>query len=359
MSDIRKVLSYNDVLLVPAFSGLEHLSDCDISVSYDNATLPFVSKAPIFSAPMDTLGSPALLRYLHDAVGLPVTIHRWFDSVEDQIAFYESCSFVSPEMDVFFAVGQIAKWKEWIDKLLEYRVKTGKNFGICVDMAQGFCKQSFFTCEYIKEQEKQINLMGGNVATRSGFAALQDRGIDFIRVGIGGGYSCSTRIAVGQGLPTLTSIEDVSKVKGQSYVIADGGISNGGSVCKSMVFSDGVMCGKIFAGTSLSNGVKLDLNKEITTDMEECVFVSYSGMASAGAASSLRSTKSFISVEGSSGLVSYEGATSAVVSGLIGNLRSSMAYYTGATNWDEFKRRAKLVEVTSMGFSESLPGFSS
>lgn len=342
MNDIRRVLSYNDVLLCPRNSELEHLSDADIKVMY---TVGMHSIYPIINAPMDKVCSVPLINFM-DKNSCATTIHRWFDSPQAQINFFRGCEIeMSPRC--FLAVGNISKWKEWIDVLLEERKKY--LFSFLVDVANGDTESCIRTVEYIRKKmgnDAFGNIIAGNVATKSGFRRLQDAGANFIRVGIGGGSICSTRINTGFGIPTLTSVMDCASVKDSAFIIADGGIESSGDICKAMVAgADMVMIGKMLAATSLSNGEKLDVDGHR--------FVRYSGMASKEANEKLKSKKSIVSIEGVSGLIPYTGKTEEVFKNIIGNLQSSVAYYAGCRNWKEFKRSVKMVEITQQGWEES------
>jgi IMP dehydrogenase len=165
---------------------------------------------------------------------------------------------------------------------------------------------------------------------------------------------CSTRIATGFGMPTLTSIFDCAKVKETAYLVADGGIESPGDICKAMAAgADMCMIGKLLASTDLSNADKLDKDGKLTCNENEYKFVTYSGMASKEAIQKLNSKKSVVSIEGVSGCIPYTGKSEEVVNNIIGNIQSSMSYYAGCRNWDEFRRKVKFVEITQQGWEES------
>jgi len=363
MNDIRRVLSYNDVLLVPRNSNLDHLTDADISYKYGSDFLPancesFIVKAPIINSPMDKVCSVKMIKCLSHEFNLPVTIDRCFANVNEQIQFYEDCEFKEEQQPtVFLAVGIVAKWRKWIERLLEYKNANRYNFGFVVDVANGDTKASIETIKFISKNSPNwvtTNIMAGNVATRSGYARLQDAGANFIRVGIGGGSICTTRTNTGFGLPTLTSVFDCAKVKDTAYLIADGGIETPGDICKAIAAgADMCMLGKMLASTSLSNGDKLDEAGDLTENPKEIRWVSYSGMASKEASSKLKSEKTAISIEGESGQIPYTGETKEIVNNIIGNLQSAVSYYAGCRNWEEFRKKVKFVEITNQGWEES------
>lgn len=354
MSDIRRVLSYNDVLLAPRNSELEHVSDADITYSYNKIGSSFRS-IPLINAPMDTVCSPEFLRCLHDDFNMPVTIHRWFDHAGYQLNFYTKCAFQKSDRNIFMAVGTVSKWKRWIDTLIQNRREPSRNFGILVDIANGDTRASEETVRYIRENDPDVNLMAGNVAKKNGFERLQDAGANFIRVGIGGGSICATRTATGFGMPTLTSVMDCAKNKRGAYLVADGGIEYAGDIAKAIAAgADMVMAGKLFAGTDLSGGEKYNNKFEIEPDPEEWKWVKYSGMASKEAISKLKSKRSVVSIEGVSGLVPYIGKTSEVIEGILGNLQTAVSYYAGCKDWEYFRSKVKFMEITTQGWGESI-----
>jgi IMP dehydrogenase len=199
---------------------------------------------------MDKVVSLELLTTLTKTFNLPVTIHRFFNDVEDQIKFYESCNFtIEQDIKVFLAVGILSKWQNWIERLFDYRRINNRMFNLLVDVANGDTKGSVDTVKFIRDKGPiGISIMSGNVATKSGFKRLQEAGSNFIRVGIGGGSICSTRTTTGFGMPTLTSIFDCAKVKDTAYLIADGGLETTGDICKAIgAGADLVMLGKMLA----------------------------------------------------------------------------------------------------------------
>ena len=360
MNDIRKVLSYNDVLLCPRHSGLDHVSDANIEYNYGT-----FSSVPLINSPMDTVCSPKLLKMLHNDFNMPVTIHRWFNNVNEQIKFIIDCDFNfiwNNQENIFISVGNVSKWKEWIDKLIEETTSQGvalMNCSYLVDVANGDTKSAVDTVKYIRSKCNSL-IMAGNVATRSGFSRLQDVGANFIRVGIGGGSICSTRLNTGFGIPTLTSVFDCAKIKDTAYLVADGGIESPGDICKAMaVGADMVMAGKMFAATDLSGGKKYNSDfRDVESVMDwrdgfEPKWVQYKGMASRESVEQLKSKKSHVSIEGVSGLIPYTGKTVDIVNEVIGNLRTSLSYYAGCVNWKQFQRRVKMVEISQQGWEES------
>ena len=352
MKDIRKVLSYDDVSLVPRYSGCTGTSEANLFMNFR----PEMNCYPIINSPMDTVCSKELIKYMYEC-GYAVTIHRFFENAESQLNFLRSCNLTLQFSDyrkVFISVGSMYKWKSWIEYLLNNRGRTCSRFSWLIDMANGDTKACLDTIEYIKRKNENSIIMAGNVATRSGFRRLKDAGANFIRVGIGGGSICSTRGNTAFGVPTLTSILDCADQKEDGvYLVADGGIEKPGDICKAIVAgADLVMCGKILAGTSLSAGKKLDKNFRYTKDKSKWKWCEYSGMASERARKKLN-RNTIGSIEGVTGVVPYKGETPLILTRYLENLKTAMTYYGGCTNWYQFRRDNKFVEQTFSGIQES------
>lgn len=348
--NLKRCLSYDDILLVPRYSGNRHKNDCSIYYSYDKLPRPFKS-IPIFNSPMDKVCSKELLECIYNDFDFPITIHRYFKSVHDQLEFVKSLELKDDGLaKVFVAVGSIDKWKDWIDYLLE-----NTDYNLSVDMAQGDSITCIETVKYIKEKKPYITIMAGDIASKSGLKRLYSAGAQLIRCGIGGGSICATRTKEGFGVPTLTTLDDCRHFKAEDcYMIADGGISDSGDIVKAIVAggADAVMIGKMLAGTSLSPGDKYDFNKEYTEDTNQMKWVEYRGQASHSAQQLLDSSK-IHSIEGVSGFIPYTGTTQFVVASMLENLKNAVAYYGGCKDWKEMQRECKVIEITDAGREES------
>lgn len=209
-----------------------------------------------------------------------------------------------------------------------------------------------------------IDVIGGNVATRSGAQALIDAGADAVKVGVGPGSICTTRVVAGVGVPQVTAVYEASLAARPAGVpvIADGGLQYSGDIAKALVAgADTVMLGSLLAGTDESPGDLIFVNGK--------QFKSYRGMGSLGALQT-RGTKTSYSrdryfqadvpsdeqliAEGIEGQVPYRGPIASVVYQLLGGLRQSM-FYTGAGTIDELKVRGRFVRITAAGLKESHP----
>ena len=203
----------------------------------------------------------------------------------------------------------------------------------------------------IKNEVKgQFDLLVGNIATKESTRDLCDWGADGLRIGIGGGSLCSTRIQTGVGIPMVSSIRDCVYVADEYDVpcMADGGIRNPGDVCKGLASgADTIMLGSLLSGTKESPG-------EITKTgvwPNEVLQKKYRGSASLESKKDRGESKN---VEGVSTTVPYKGKTKRIVNDIIDGLRSSMSY-VGASNIEEFQSKAELIKVTNAGVVEAKP----
>jgi IMP dehydrogenase len=210
----------------------------------------------------------------------------------------------------------------------------------------------------------RIDIVGGNVATRSGAQALVDAGADAIKVGVGPGSICTTRVVAGVGVPQVTAVYEASLAARESGipVIADGGLQYSGDIAKALVAgADTVMLGSLLAGCDESPGDLVFVNGK--------QFKNYRGMGSLGALQTRGKKTSYsrdryfqadvpsdeqLIAEGIEGQVPYRGPVASVAYQLLGGLRQSM-FYTGARTIDELKHKGKFVRITAAGLKESHP----
>ena len=227
---------------------------------------------------------------------------------------------------------------------------------IVVDTAHGHSQGVLDRVLWVKKQFPQVEVIGGNIATADAARALIDHGADGVKVGIGPGSICTTRIVAGVGVPQITAIQMVSDaIRGSGVpMIADGGIRYSGDICKAIAAGgDAVMLGGLFAGTEEAPGeVELFQGRS---------YKSYRGMGSIGAMAAGAADRYFqdsasnvdkLVPEGIEGRVAYKGSVLAVIHQLMGGLRSSMGYL-GCATIAEMHERAAFVEITSAGVRES------
>lgn len=228
---------------------------------------------------------------------------------------------------------------------------------LVVDTAHGHSQGVLARVKWIKQHYPQVQVIGGNIATGRAARDLYEAGADAVKVGIGPGSICTTRIVTGVGVPQITAIANVAaELKGEIPIIADGGIRFSGDVSKALAAgADTVMLGGMFAGTEESPG-EIELYNGRT-------YKSYRGMGSIGAMSLAQgsSDRYFqentqnadkLVPEGIEGRVPYKGSVQNIIHQLLGGLRSCMGY-TGCSTIDEMHNKAEFVQVTNAGMRES------
>ena len=227
---------------------------------------------------------------------------------------------------------------------------------IVVDTAHGHSQGVLDRVSWVKKNFPQVEVIGGNIATAAAAKALVDAGADGVKVGIGPGSICTTRIVAGVGVPQITAVDNVATALAGSGVpmIADGGIRYSGDISKAIAAgANVVMLGGLFAGTEEAPGE--------TVLFQGRSYKSYRGMGSLGAMQQGAADRYFqendgnvdkLVPEGIEGRVPYTGAVTAVIHQLMGGLRASMGY-VGCATIDEMRTRAEFVEITSAGIRES------
>ncbi|MBK7645952.1 MAG: IMP dehydrogenase [Betaproteobacteria bacterium] len=276
-----------------------------------------------------------------------ITVKDILKSTEHPLANKDS----SGRLRAGAAVGVGAGTEERVELLAEAGVDV-----IVVDTAHGHSQGVLDRVQWVKKNFPQIEVIGGNIATADAARALVDMGADGVKVGIGPGSICTTRIVAGVGVPQITAIQNVSdSLKGTGVpMIADGGIRYSGDIAKAIAAgADTVMLGGLFAGTEEAPGeVELFQGRS---------YKSYRGMGSLGAMQAGSSDRYFqentsnvdkFVPEGIEGRVPYKGSVLAVIHQLMGGLRSSMGYL-GSPSINHMHDNACFVEITSAGIRES------
>src|SRR5687768_14052432 len=251
-------------------------------------------------------------------------------------------------------VGAAVGVGEGTDERVAALVEAGADV-LVVDTAHGHAQGVLDRVNWIKKHFK-IEVIGGNVGTADGAKALVDHGADGVKVGIGPGSICTTRIVAGVGVPQITAIQNVAEALEKSGVplVADGGIRYSGDIAKALAAgAHTVMLGSLFAGTDESPG-EIELYQGRS-------YKSYRGMGSLGAMQKGAADRYFqdsdmnvekLVPEGVEGRVAYKGSALGVIEQLAGGLRASMGY-TGCASIDELRSRSQFVEITSAGIRES------
>jgi IMP dehydrogenase len=271
--------------------------------------------------------------------------------IEKRLQFPDACKDSRGRLRVGAAVGPSADMDDRVAALVKAEVDV-----LVVDTAHGHSKNVLEAITRIKRRHSRVQVIGGNVATPEGTLDLIKAGADAVKVGIGPGSICTTRVVAGIGVPQITAVIDCYKAaaKAKIPVISDGGIKYSGDIAKALAVGAGcVMLGNIFAGTAESPGQVVLL--------EGRQFKVYRGMGSLAAmrqGSKDRYAQAGVEdkklvPEGIEGRVPYRGSLSAVVAQLIGGVRASMGY-TGSRNLADL-RKAKLIRITNAGLKESHP----
>jgi IMP dehydrogenase len=227
---------------------------------------------------------------------------------------------------------------------------------LIVDTAHGHAQGVLERVRWVKRTFPDVEVIGGNVATSDGARALVDHGADGVKVGIGPGSICTTRIVAGVGIPQITAIQNVAAALEKTGVpfIADGGIRYSGDISKALAAgAHSVMLGSLFAGTEEAPGE--------TILYQGRSYKSYRGMGSLGAMQDGAADRYFqdpannadkLVPEGIEGRVPYKGSVLSIIYQLVGGVRASMGY-CGCATIDDLRSRSQFVEITSAGIRES------
>ena len=262
-----------------------------------------------------------------------------------------ACKDEQGKLRVGAAVGVGEGTEDRVDRLVEAGVDV-----IVVDTAHGHAQAVLDRVEWIKKRHPKMQVIGGNVATTSGAKALVDVGADGVKVGIGPGSICTTRVVAGVGVPQITAIDNVRQALESAGVplIADGGVRYSGDVAKAIAAgATAVMMGSVFAGTEEAPGE--------TILYQGRSYKSYRGMGSLGAMQDGAADRYFqdptnnvdkLVPEGIEGRVPYKGSVLSIIYQMVGGLRASMGY-CGCSTIEEMRTKAEFVEITSAGMRES------
>ncbi len=357
-------LTFDDILLVPDYAGFSR-DDIDLSTKLTKnikLNLPFVS------SPMDTVTEFELATKLAELGGIGI-IHRNL-SIKDQADQVQKV--IKKGLMVGAAVGAGKGFEDRVEALVKAEVSV-----IVVDSAHGYSKQIIDVIKFIKKKYPKLEIIGGNIATGDGAKALIVAGATGLRVGMGPGAICTTRVISGMGVPQVTAIMDTVKVANKFGipVIADGGIKYSGDMVKALALgASAVMMGSFFASCEEAPGEKIKLSKEqvphrfqsiFEKNKKTYLFKSYRGMGSIGAmqkGAKIKSEGEFhgksykervLVAEGVEGLVPVKGSVSSLLDQATGGIKSGM-YYVGAKNLNLLKK-AKFTQITQASLTESHP----
>jgi IMP dehydrogenase/GMP reductase len=340
---IREGLTFDDVLLVPQHSTVESRSKVDLSVTWGDLHY----NHPIIPANMKTVTGLEMATKVIESTGLAI-LHR-FMPIEEQIQAAKFLNDKFKNKHFAMSVGVKSSDREAVKRFMEVGVRM-----FCIDIAHGDSKHCLDMISWIKNNSMMgAFVIAGNVATGHGARLLWEAGADVVKVGVGPGSLCTTRIETGNGVPQLTALMDVAETQRQlrererasKYpnekqrtfpFIADGGIKSPGDVVKALCFADMVMVGNMFAGCAETPGQVLSIDGRS--------FKEYVGS----------STHKTNRVEGVAAIVPIKGTFQSVLNKLIEGLQSGCSYQ-GAHNLAELRDNPEFIRITVAGLKESHP----
>jgi IMP dehydrogenase len=344
MEPIKEALTFDDVLLLPQYSSIVPANtNLNVKLSENiNLKLPFLSSA------MDTVTESKMAIAMAKNGGIGI-IHR-------NLEIKKQCNEIKKVKKMRFKVGaaigtsqnELVRAKNLID--------CGTDM-IVIDTAHGHSTNVIKMLNKVKRFNKNITVCVGNIATGDAAKLLYNSGADILKVGIGPGSICTTRMVAGIGVPQITALLNVKKAvnKKKIKIISDGGIKFSGDIIKAIAAgADAIMMGSIFAGTEESPGKVFKLKNRL--------YKFYRGMGSIGAMSSGSSERYFqknykdkskFVPEGVESRVLFKGKVSKIIYQLQGGLRSSMGYM-GAQKIEEISNRSRFIKITKAGFYESM-----
>jgi len=349
-------LTYDDIQLVPQYSDIPSRTQINLHTLVSRR---YGLLNPLVASPMDTVCGEemAFKIFLMGGVGC---IHR-FMSIEEQSRVVKSLyqriygeGFGGPfeEWGVMYddwhseinlipimaAIGVSESDKERAKSLVD----SGANI-LVIDVAHGHHKNVVDMIKWCKENlDSKVDIIAGNISTAQAAIDLEKAGADGLRVGIGGGSLCTTRIKTGFGVPNVSSLEEIIKVA-KTPIMADGGIRTSGDIAKALALgASSVMLGSLLAGTEEAPGQIIETPKGL--------YKRYRGSASLE--TKVVNGQQVRNVEGESTTIPYKGGVKFIVNGLLDGVKSALSY-GGARNLDEFK--PKYVVVTNSGINEAKP----
>lgn len=343
---IKTALTYDDVNIIPQYSEIRHRQDIDTSVKLSN-TLTLT--APVISSPMDSITEFEMAFAMAKCGGIGV-LHK-FLPIEEQRFQVKQLKLRSrlPEnrrYPVGAAIGATADYLERAEELINANVDL-----LILDVAHGHHKLIKDALTSLKNKfDHQVHIMAGSIATKEAAKDLINWGADSLRVGIGSGSLCSTRIQTGVGIPMISCLQEINEVasKHNIPVIADGGLRTPGDIAKAIAAgANAVILGSLLSGTKETPGI---LEKTGTWPNEK-LQKKYRGSASLESKIDRGETKN---VEGYSTIVPYKGKVKRIIDDVLHGLRSACSY-VGATTLKEFQERATFIQVTNAGITEAQP----
>ncbi len=335
----HECLTFDDISLVPNFSDIKSRSLC---LTKTRLTNKIALDVPVVSAPMSTVTGINMAIALGKLGGMGF-LHR-FCPIEEQCMAVSACK--ANEVKIGSSVGVTGNYLEDAKKLHNCGTDA-----ILIDVAHGHHELVRNAISEIKKNIKDVEIIAGNVVTYDAVVDLAAWGADAIRVGVGNGSLCETRIRTGVGIPQASALEHCAEAS-RKYgvpIIADGGIRTPGDLCKALALgASTVMLGSLLAGTAESPGevVKHGVFPDFT------YYKKYQGSASLDSKSHRNEKGNYI--EGNSTLIPVKGRVADIVEELMDGLRSCMSY-VGSETIEKLHDRASFVKITQAGSIEAYP----
>jgi len=344
MDAIKDSLTFDDVTLIPQYSSVLPSE----TITYTKLAHNLNLQIPLMSSAMDTVTESKMAIALSKSGGIGI-IHRNL-SIEKQVR--EVKKVKKNNFLVGAAIGVNSKDIERADELSKAKVDI-----IVIDTAHGHTQKVLYMIKKIKKKLKKCVLCAGNIATGKAAKFLADSGVDIVKVGIGPGSICTTRLVTGIGVPQLSAVLQVKKAlkNYKTRIISDGGIKFSGDIAKAIAAgADAVMIGSLFSGTTESPGKIFKQKGKL--------FKNFRGMGSVGAMSigsadryyqkKFKNVSKYVP-EGVEGIVKFKGPVNKIIYNLIGGLKSSMGYL-GAKTIKDLQKKGEFVKITKAGFYESM-----
>ena len=349
-------LTYDDIQLVPQYSQIPSRTQINLKTLLSRR---YGLINPIVASPMDTVCGEEMA-YKMFTLGGVGCIHR-FMSIEDQGkivrnlyyriygegfggpfenwgVMYDDWHAEEPYVPIMAAIGVQSEDKDRAKVLVENGAKV-----LLIDVAHGHHKNVIDMIKWCKDNlDEKVDIIAGNIATQQAAIDLEEAGADGVRVGIGGGSLCTTRIKTGFGIPNVTCLEEIRQVS-KTPIMADGGIRTSGDISKALAIgASSVMLGSLLAGTDEAPGQIIETTKGL--------YKRYRGSASLE--TKVVHGQQARNVEGESTTIPYKGGVKFIVNGLLDGVKSALSY-AGATNLKEFT--PEYVFVTNSGINEAKP----
>ncbi len=342
---IQLALSYNDVLLVPQRLDFNSRQEIDLTTKISPN---FELRIPLISMGMDTVTGVEMALGMCENGG--ISFYPRFDLPE-----IEAEKVLQIKKKKGRVIASIGLRDDYL-KRAEICLKAGAD-AITLDIAHAHSVNALEAVAKFKNKFPKISMIAGTVATYEGALDLYKAGADTVRVGVGAGTICTTRIVAGSGVPQITAILEAVRAKKRfknKFIIADGGATKPGDIVKGLAAgADAVACGSIFAGTDEAPGKLVKRNG--------CCYKQYN--ASTSDAEKVRQIKKnngdhkphfTLHVEGVESLVEYKGPLKKFINELLAGIRSGFSY-SGAKNIKELHKKARFIQITNAGYRESLP----